>query len=156
MVNLAEWIRKAGKEQRVVEFQYPFVPDFYVKVAYASKSILSQIREASKEFVSDLRTRVKEERLNDEKLRREYAMRVIKDWRGLTGAKLPKVVPGIVLQFEGGEVKADADIPYSVDIAVALLEVSIEFENWVLDMATNIENYSKIAEAKEVEYKNLS
>jgi hypothetical protein len=159
MGNVAEWIRKAGREQRIVEFKCPLTKDaeFFVKISYASKFILNQIRDASKESSMNYRTRTSEEHLNDDKMRREYARQIIRDWRGLTGAVVRQIVPGSKLLVEGSGIGKDTDlVPYDIETAISLLEVSIEFENWVLDTATNIENFSQISEQKEKEYSNLS
>ena len=151
--ELAQYIKKAGKEQRVVEFQCPYIPEFFVKIAYASKFAMNQIRDASKEAYTDFRRgREPIEKLNDEKLRNAYADWIIKGWRGLTLGKLSKLIPGIEAERE---VEAEKDIAHSEDIAVALLENSIEFENWIIDIATNVENYSRIAEQKKTEEENL-
>jgi len=149
--NLAELIKKAGKTKRVGEFKCPYIPEFFVKIAYASKFILTNIREIARESFTNPRTREREERLNDDKLRSEYARQIIIDWRGLTGEKLQRILPGLkIVGKDKGE-----DIPYSSVIAEALLEVSLEFENWAIDMATDVENYSHIADGKEKELENL-
>lgn len=151
--ELAEYIRKAGKEQRVVEFSCPYIPEFYVSIAYASKFAMNQIREASKEVFTDFRRgRGEIERLNDEKLRDAYAEWIIKNWKGLTVDKLRQLIPGVAIT---GKAEVE-DIPYDHAIAVALLESSLEFENWVIDVATDIRHYSKIAEQKKKEIENLS
>jgi len=149
--DLASLIRKAGKSQRVAEFLCPFAPEFYVTIAYASKFVLNQIREVSRTIQTNFRTREREERLDDDKLRKEYARQIIVNWRGLTGEKLQKLVPGIEIKKSD----LDKEIPYTQEVAISLLEVSMEFENWVIDICTNVENYSHIAEQKEKEQENL-
>jgi hypothetical protein len=157
MSNVSDFIRKAGREQRIVEFKCPLTKDaeFFVKISYASKFILNQIRDASKESNMNYRTRTTEEHLDDDKMRREYARQIIRDWRGLTSGVIKQIVPGAKLLVEGLGKDTDA-VPYDIETAISLLEVSIEFENWVLDTATNIANFSQIAETKEKEYANLS
>lgn len=151
--ELAEFIRKAGKEQRVIESACPYIPEFFVSIAYASKFAMNQIREASKEVFTDFRRgREPIEQLNDEKLRSAYAEWIIKDWRGLTVEKLRQLIPGVET---AEKTEGEKEIPYNHEIAVALLESSIEFENWVIGIATEIRNYSKIAEQKKKEIENL-
>ena len=43
MSELADFIKKAGKAQRVIEFECPFVEGFYVKIVYGNKFIMTQI-----------------------------------------------------------------------------------------------------------------
>ncbi len=59
---------------RVTRLLCPYIPEFYVKIAYASKFVMNNIREIARESVTNFRTREKEEKLNDEKLRKEYAL----------------------------------------------------------------------------------
>lgn len=160
--ELAGWIKKAGESQRVSEFQYPFATGLYVNVSYASKFLISQIREASKEMFMNPRTRQQEERLNDEKLRTEYARTILKGWRGLTLETLKILVPGVDVIIErdladrGEEVtEAKTEIPFDSSLAKVIMQNSMDFENWVIDIATNSANYTKIAEVKKDQYENL-
>jgi len=148
--TLAEMIRLAGKKQSVMEFKNPDIPEFYVKLAYASKFVMNQIAEVSRELSNDRMGR-KIEKFNDEKLREEYATKIIQGWRGLTSEKAKKLIPA--LQYD--EANKDKDVPYDVDTAMALLEESGEFENWVLTVCVEVSNYSHIAKQKDKEIENL-
>jgi len=150
--DLSELVRKAGKDKRIIEFQCPYIPKFYVKIAFASKFVLGQIREISKEIFYDARTRVREEKLNDDKLRREYAKQIVIDWRGLTVDSLKKILPSLEVEKD---VDVSKEILYSAELTIAMLEVSLEFESWILDIASNVENFVAIAEQKEKEKENL-
>lgn len=156
--ELAEQIKKAGRAQRVIEFQCPYIPECFVSLVFANRFVLNQIREAAREVFTNPRTRLQEERFNDVKLRAAYAQQIIQDWKGLTYEKLQKLIPGLEVQDERGEKKIDLkeEIPFSAEIAVALLSESIEFENWVIEIASNVDNYSNIAEQKKKETENLN
>ena len=149
--NLAELIRKAGKEQRTIEVQFPLIKGFYATISYASKFVMNQIREAAIVTETNLRTNVVEESFDDEKLREQYSWHLLKDWRGLTGEKLKGIIPG----FEVADEDAEKDIPFDREIALSLMEVSVEFENWVVATATTVKNYTKTALQKEAEMENL-
>ena len=186
--ELADFIKKAGKAQRVVEFECPFVKGFYVQIVFGSKFIMNQIHDAARdtsakggpESVSlpGYRGQIPIDRLNREKLREAYAQYLTIGWKGLTIKRLQDVIPGLSVDltlerakklfpelaadFEG--VKTDADlqkviekveVPYSVKLVTAMLEVSTEFENFVLFTATDIDNYSAIGEQKKEEFENL-
>lgn len=151
--DLIGWIKKAGESERVLEFQYPFAKDLYFLVAYASKHVLQQIREECKESFFNTRTRQPEERLNEEKMRKSYARLIVHGWRGLTLAKLQKIVPGVVPDREG--VDPNISVSYEEELAAVLIQYSIEFENWVIDTATNVENYTQVAGKKKDQYENL-
>jgi len=149
--SLGSLIRKAGKAQRTLEFKCPYVPDFFVNLTYTSKFVLNQLREISREVHTNLRTREKEERLNDDKLRKAYAQMIIRGWRGLTAKKLLYLLPDLEVAKEDLE----KDIVYTQEICVAILESSLEFEAWVIDVAMDLTNFQPVAELKEKEYENL-
>lgn len=168
--KLANFIRVAGEVQRTREFQCPFIPDFFMKVTYASKHILNQIREVSREVVTNLRTRGEDERLNDDRLREEYAKQIIRGWRGLTLKKLDKIIPGIEYTkenlkdiFPDEKIETEKEmldlvskeLPYSWQIAKAIMDSSLEIETWVVTISGNVENYSAIALQKKKELENL-
>ena len=177
--ELAEFIKKAGRTQRVIEFECPFVEDFHVQIAYANKFTMNQIYDAARETKADYRTQVPIDRLNREKLRDAYAEELTLGWKGLTVAKLQDIIPGLrvdltkekmvklfpKLTSEIEAAKTDADlqkviqkveVPFAHALAVSMLEVSLEFENWVLFTATEIKNYSVIGEQKKAEIENLT
>jgi len=151
MENLAGMIRKAGKVQRTSEFLCPYIKDFYVSITYASKMILTTISDASREVSFNTRTKEREERLNDDKLRNEYVDQIIRDWRGLTPRKLKK----LVLSVECSDEDIDKEINFSKDVAIALMEVSTDFEAWIIDTAINTENFTEIEKVKNEEFENL-
>jgi len=150
--DFAGLIRKAGKAQRSGEFSCPYIKDFKVEIAYASKFVLNQIREVAREIHGNPRTGQKEEKMNEDKLRDEYARQIIRDWKGLTPAKLVDILPGLV---EYNEDDKDREIEFGHDVAVALLESSLEFEAWIIDIATEVQNFKHVAERQEKAEENL-
>ena len=155
-IELAEQIKKAGKIQRVIEFQCPYIPECHVSLAFANRFVLNQIREAAREVFKNPRTGLQEERFNDEKLRAAYAQHVVQSWKGLTYEKLQKLIPGLEIKDDAGKpVNPKDDVPFATDVAAAMLNASIEFENWVIDIASTVDNYSNIAEQKKKETENL-
>ena len=151
---LADSIRKAGKAQRVMEFQCPYISDFFVNLAFANKFIMTQIIDYAKEINTNFRrgVQVETEKLNEDRLREGYADWVVVGWKGLTGERLQKLIPGT--KIEGAEMTKE--IPYSREIAIALFEVSLEFETWVIGMATELKNYTRVSEKKKEQLANLT
>ena len=148
--SLAEMIRLGGKKQSVMEFKNPDIPEFYVKIAYASKFVMNQIADTAREISSD-RMGKRIEKFNEDTLREEYATKIIHGWKGLTSEKTKGLIPA--LQYD--EADKDRDVPYDVDMAMALLESSGEFENWILTICVEVSNYSHIAKQKDKEIENL-
>ena len=169
--DVSQWITKAGKTERVEEFQYPYVSDFYVKIAYASRFVLNQIRQQAAEGYTDRRTRTREERLNEEKVSLGYAERIVRGWKGLTVKGLDSLIPGTIdeavsqydeakkqnpdLKIQNQEEVEKIEVEYSIETTVGILTNSVDFMNWIVDIAGNAENYSKLAEKKQEQYENL-
>ena len=184
--EFADLIKLAGKTQRVVEFEFPFIEGFHVQLVYASKFIMNQIYDTAREFsdkgesdtVSAYGIDIPVGKLNKEKLREAYAGQIVLGWKGLTIKKLQDIIPGLSVdltvekakklfpklatELEGVKTDADfqkviesVDVPYTVELAFAMLEVSTEFENWVIFTATNFKSFEKIAEQKKKEIENL-
>jgi len=171
--DVALWAVKAGKTERIAEFQYPYIDGFYVQIAYGSRFILNQIRQLAAEPYMDRRTRTQEEKLDDEKLQLGYAERIVKGWRGLTVAQLDRLIPGTVdeavAQYEEEAKKnpdfkvpseaeiAETIVEYSIPTAASILGNSIDFMNWVVDTAGDSNRYSGVAVQKQEkkEFENL-
>jgi len=169
--DIAGWAAKAGKTERIAEFQYPFIDGLYVQIAYGSRFVLNQIRQLAAEPYTDRRTRTREEKLNDEKLQLGYAERIVKGWKGLTVGLLDRLIPGTideaVAQYEEQAKKnPDFKVPpleeiiattveYSIPTAMSILGNSIDFMNWVVDTAGDSDRYSEMATRKQKEFENL-
>jgi len=187
--ELADFIKTAGKAQRAIDFECPFVEGFYVQIVFGNKFIMNQIYDAARETsaksgpesitVPGYKGQIPIDKLNREKLRAAYAQHLTLGWKGLTIRRLQDIIPGLGVDLtlerakklfpdlaaELEEVKTDADlqkviekveVPYSIKLTTAMLEVSTEFENWILFTATDIQNYSVIAEEKKKEIENLN
>lgn len=171
--DIASWAAKAGKTERIAEFQYPYIDGFCVQIAYGSRFILNQIRQLAIEPHTDRRTQTEEEKLNDEKLHLGYAERIVKGWKGLTVGALDRLIPGTidvaVASYEA-EAKKNPEfkvpplteiietiVEYSVPTATSILSNSIDFMNWVVKVAGDADRYSQVAVQKqeEKEFKNL-
>lgn len=169
--DIASWASKAGKTERISEFQYPYIDGFFVQIAYGSRFVLNQIRQLAAEPYTDRRTKSREERLNDEKLQLGYAERIVKGWRGLTVELLDRLIPGTINEAvasfeEEAKKNPNVKVPpldeirkiiveYSIDTAMSILGNSIDFMNWVVEVAGDSDRYSEMAVQKQKEFENL-
>ena len=149
--KIVDSIQKAGKVKSTIEFSCPYIKEFFVSITYANRMVLQEIRDASREVRFDPRTRERQEELNEDKLREQYASRLIKSWRGLTPRKLQKLLPGLITEDKD----LDNEIPYTKDVGIALFESSLEFTAWVDCFATTVENYTSVEKKQEEELENL-
>jgi len=169
--DIGSWISKAGKTEQIKEFQYPYIKEFFVDVAHASRFILNQIRQLAVEEYTDRRTRTKEEKLNEDKVNLGYAERIIKGWRGLTVKGADELIPGTFdeAEFQFAEQKKKdstfvvpsredilkTEVEFSIETAFEIITNSGDFMSWILDMSGNTELYSKVGGKKKEEYENL-
>ena len=161
--DFVKYIKRAGKSERIKEFEY--VDGFFVKLAYASKFIWNQVSEAGRSTKPIPRGRREEERFDEQKLRKAYALRIIQGWSGLTVEKMDALIPGFfdVTKeglLESGQTKTDEEIleieiEYNEDTANTLVENSMDFDNWVFDTSRDTEKFQSVAERKQKEYENL-
>lgn len=167
--DLAGMIQSAGKAQRVVTSECPWIEGFMVKIAFVGKFLMDQMRDRAREFWTNPRTGQREERFSNVKIREGYADHVILGWEGLTVDGLKTLLPGLELGddierikkiFPDLEIKNKKDVgkapvPFDKELVLALLETSLEFETWVVSVATDLKNYSEIGERKEAQQENL-
>jgi len=148
--ELTQAIRKAAEAEVVVEFEYPYIPGLYFNIAYASKHLLQQILDGAKENYFNPKTRMQEERTNSAKFNRLAARQLVRGWRGLTVKSLKSLIVGLSTSASD-----NTEIPYSEELAYALMDASLDFQNWVVSVATDVSNFSGIAQTKAEQYENL-
>lgn len=166
--NLTAAIEKAGKTKRVKEFEWSFLPGFFVDLVYVSKHHITQMRESARTYEVNPRNQQKEEKFNEQKIWAFYADRIIKSWKGFTVKHLVTLMPALVIEtvadlkkyFPKQEIPADAEVTdfeigYARQLAMALFKSSIEFENFVVNTASDLRNYAEIAKEKEAQLENL-
>jgi len=166
--NLTAAIDKAGKTKRVKEFEWSFLPGFFVNLVYVSKFHITQMRESARTYEVNPRNNQKEEKFAEAKVWAFYADRIIKGWTGFTVRHLVTLIPNLVIGtvadlkkfFPGQAIPADADVQafeigHNREITLALFKNSVEFENWVVNTASDLRNYIEVALEKEAQLENL-
>jgi hypothetical protein len=148
--ELISAIKKAGASEKVVEFQYPYVTEVFFSLAYASKQLLKGITDEARESFFNTRSRQQEDRINDEKFSRASARQLIKSWRGLTVGRLRKIVVGLEISGDDNQ-----EVLYDEELAFVMMDNSIDLQLWVVNTATDVSNYARIAEVKKEQYQNL-
>jgi len=110
------------------------------------------ITEEAKESFYNVQTRQQEDRLNDEKFNRAAARELLKGWRGLTINGLKTILAG------RGEIVGDPEqeVTFDEELAFTIMDASLELQAWVINVATNVTNFAKVAERKADELKNLA
>jgi len=170
--KLTAAIQKAGTSKRTKEFEWSFLPGFYCTLTYMSKHMVGQLRESAQLVDTNPRNQQKEFDLSPEKVTGFYATRVVKGWRNFKVRHLKVLFPALKIDTlddlkelellaadavlpDGVEV-ADVEVAFSQKIVRFLLDYSVEFENWVVNVVRDIRNFKEAAEQAEEDLENLA
>ena len=123
---------------KIIEVEFPDSNGFYVNLAYLSRDKLVKIRNRSLVVKFNKRSRQREEEVDNEKFLEEYSREVIKGWRGLTIRELARIMP-----VETSNANLDQEVPYTQEDALALLQGSPIFDQFVTDCMNDFELFER-------------
>ena len=123
---------------KIIEVEFPDSNSFYVNLAYLSRDKLVKIRNRSLVVKFNKRSRQREEEVDNEKFLEEYSREVIKGWRGLTIRELARIMP-----VETSNANLDQEVPYTQEDALALLQGSPIFDQFVTDCMNDFELFER-------------
>lgn len=123
---------------KIIEVEFPDSNNFYVSLAYLSRDKLVKIRNRSLVVKFNKRSRQREEEVDNEKFLEEYSREVIKGWRGLTIRELARIMP-----IETAGANLDQEVPYTEEDALALLQGSPIFDQFITDCMNDFELFER-------------
>lgn len=123
---------------KIIEVEFPDSDGFFVNLAYLSRDKLVKIRNRSLVVKFNKRSRQREEEVDNEKFLEEYARETIKGWRGLTIRELARIMP-----IETANANLDQQVPYTEEDALALLQGSPIFDQFVTDCMNDFELFER-------------
>lgn len=123
---------------KIIEVEFPDSDNFYVSLAYLSREKLVKIRNRSLVIKFNKRSRQREEEVDNDKFLEEYSREVVKGWRGLTIRELARIMP-----IETAGANLDQEVPYSEEDALALLQGSPIFDQFVTDCMNDFEIFER-------------
>jgi len=121
---------------KTVEFDYPGLDGFKVKLCYLSREELVKLRNRCVSQVFNKKTRQFEEKIDDDKFLKEYTSGVIKGWSGLKLKFLKHLL--LVNEVEDEEY----ELPFSEENVEILMKNSGDFDQWVTEMVGDLENFT--------------
>ena len=121
---------------KTVEFDYPGLDGFKVKLCYLSREELVKLRNRCVSQVFNKKTRQFEEKIDDDKFLREYTSGVIKGWSGLKLKFLKHLL--LVNEVEDEEY----ELPFNEENVEILMKNSGDFDQWVTEMVGDLENFT--------------
>src|SRR6056300_183018 len=119
---------------KTVEFDYPGLDGFKVKLCYLSREELVKLRNRCVSQVFNKKTRQFEEKIDDDKFLKEYTSGVIKGWSGLKLKFLKHLL--LVNEVEDEEY----ELPFNEENVEILMKNSGDFDQWVTEMVGDLEN----------------
>lgn len=123
---------------KIIEVEFPDSDNFYVSLAYLSREKLVKIRNRSLVIKFNKRSRQREEEVDNDKFLEEYSREVVKGWRGLTIRELARIMP-----IETAGANLDQEVPYTEEDALALLQGSPIFDQFVTDCMNDFEIFER-------------
>ena len=122
---------------KTVEFDYPTLEGFKVKLCYLAREELLKLRSRCVSQKYNKKTRGFEEQLDDEKFLTEYTKAVIKDWSGLKLKYLSSLLL-VTDNIPDGEQELD----FNQENVEILMQNSADFDQWVTDTVGQLENFT--------------
>ena len=126
--------------------EYPGLRGFEVEIANLSRPEMIALRKRCIETVFDRKTRVPVEKLNEEKFVAEFTKASVKNWRGL---KIKHLEELLLVNIDDQD--PDADVPFSLDDAEALVSNSGDFDQWLNENVFDLQNFRSKRKGGDVE-----
>ena len=121
---------------KTVEFDYPGMENFKVKLCYLAREELVKLRTRCVSQVFNRKTRGYEEQMDDDKFLTEYTKAVIKGWSGLKLKYLRNLL--LVGEIEDEE----ATLPFTPENVETMMKNSADFDTWVTEQVGDLENFT--------------
>ena len=122
---------------KTVEFDYPGMDGFKVKLCYLSREELVKLRAKSVSQKFNKKTRGFEEQLDDDKFLAEYTNAVIKGWSGFSYS----YVSQLLLTTDNVSEK-EGELPFTQDNVEVLMQNSVDFDQCVTETVGDLENFT--------------
>lgn len=137
-------IRSLVAPEKTVTMDFPGFEGFTVDLCFLGREAVNKLRKKCTTTKYSRQTHRPVDQLDEDKFAIEYAKATIKGWEGLTVAYLEELLPTV----EDHGMDPETEIPFSTDEAIALMESSEYFDNWVADQVRELSNFTKSKQEK--------
>lgn len=121
---------------KTIETDFPGFPGFVLKLSYLSRETLINIRKkATKQVYKNRQTT---DELDDKIFLQLYVDAAVKGWKGLKLSYLEQLAP-----VELGNNDPDAELEYSPENALFLMQSSANFDSFISETVTELGNFTK-------------
>ena len=125
--------------------EYPGLRGFEVEIANISRQHLISLRKKCMITRFDRKTKAPIEELDEVKFVSEFTKATVKNWKGLKTSYLEDL-----LLVDLSDQDPDAEIPFSLDDAEALVSNSGDFDSWLNDNVFDLQNFRTVRDGDSV------
>lgn len=118
---------------------------FSVEVVNLSRKELQKLRKSCFTTTFDRKTRLPEDKFDEDKFVTLFAAKTIKNWKGL---KLEYLEALILVDLKGKD--KNEELPYSEENAEVLVSQSTEFDNWLNEVVFDLEFFRDESEGDDL------
>ena len=122
---------------KTVKIDFPGYKDFTIDLCYLSREELVKVRKKCVTTKFSKKTRQPEEILDEDRFIQEYVKGVIKGWSGLKYRYLEELLLADVSSLD-----LDDELVYTQDNAELLMKNSADFDTWVTETVSDLENFT--------------
>ena len=126
--------------------EYPGLRGFEVEIANISRQHLISLRKKCMITRFDRKTKAPIEELDEVKFVSEFTKATLKNWKGLKTSYLEDL-----LLVDLSDQDPDAEIPFSLDDAEALVSNSGDFDSWLNDNVFDLQNFRTVRDGDSVD-----
>ena len=125
-------------ESKTVTVEHPQFDGWKVELAYISKDKLKKLADRATTQKFNKRTHQPEDEIDSDMFLKIYTGELIKGWSGLKAKYLPELIP-----VNMANIDPEADVEYSADNALLLMQKSPDFDQWVSTVIGDVSNFNK-------------
>ena len=125
-------------KSKTVDIEYPGMPGFIVSLAYLTRDEIMSLKDKCTSQKFNRKSHKPEEETDNDLFQELYIKAVVKDWIGLKGRYILKMLP-----VDPSTVEEDGDVDYSESSAKILMLNCSNFDSWVSDMLEDVSNFTK-------------
>ena len=122
---------------KTVSIDFPGYSDMSVDLCYLAREELIKLRKKCVTTKFNKKTRQPEEELDEDRFLIEYCKAVIKGWKGLKYRYLEEL-----LLVDISSLDSNDELPYTQENAELLMKNSSDFDTWVTETVSDLENFT--------------
>ncbi len=150
-IDLQKRVEETLEKGMSVVVEFPEVPGFEVEIVFVGRDELTKLYEQCTKKKYSHQSHKLEDEVDRTKLMKLWSERAIKSWKGLTLRKVTKLIP-IELSDDDNP---DMEIECVEANKLALLKHNADFDQFVLDIATNSDVFMEYKRQIKKEVENL-